>query len=1132
MYNCLYNTILHGGILLKKLISILLATAVIFTTAFGLGTGAYAKTGSNGFVTAELDEGEVYFDADYAEIGKTISAFISGREDEEFFYKWYLDNEQINDYENFYTPCKGDLEKLMTVEIYDTDCELVGKKSMLISELPVLYIEVEDRKAIVKKDVQLDAQMTVQGNSEFNDASILYTGATQIKGRGNSTWQADKKPYKLKLDSKTDLFGMGKSKHWVLMSNPYDTSHMRNELSYRLSGDMGIDYQQSVWVDLVLNGEVLGLYQLCEHVRIDDTRVDITDWEDVAEDAAKAIYKKNTDIMTKNERDELIDIMAADLNWVTEDTVTYKGNTFTVSDYFDVPEITGGYLFEVDTHEYTYLTPHNVKFTVDSPEGIGSGMLDYLKDYYNAFEAALFSDDYCTVYNGKRMRYTEFIDVDSFVTGILVNEIFENLDFGSNSTWMSKEIGGKIVYGPVWDMDYTTVSSFNNWTTGKKAWINRMLGDPAFMSILRDKYFEHRYTDILDMLKDGGDIDTFYDEIHSAAVNNDLIWPSQVGFEDNVRDLRWRLQNKINWLDKQFLTLNTALTSVGSSGGKINLDDIYLEINQNSVYFAAFGAEEAVIHINGVPLDKIANPDGFFEYTIPEGTKHGVISASVYYDDGNTVSADYAVFGKDVENIQVTRAPDKLLYEAGEALDLTGLQLTAAYSDGTGSTVEPEAAYTCVDDSLGTQFFAYGKVTEKPGNVYLVLKYKNAETKLAIDVKPRQNFEEVDAMLAQLPEDCSTSGYLIKKLFEAKTAYDALSLTAKSKLKNADRLAAAYAAFGEAAQSTTNSVMGAYADGLFRIGSKENIVICAKGTPKKIGMVFSTGDTLTMSRDHKNIISIKQVGDYELWTVNQMLNGAVEYYDIKATYPGNPPSDYNRITINELQTDGEYIKSVTANNYAVQNETYTVTVNPSEKVSKIRFSENSSVVGTAQNGENYSFAFETVGLHSITLSYFADGVWTDYRTYDVYVREPAAVDTKVFKVDFAEKDYHSDAQIKVVTEINVPAPQLVSDGEVIELTAQEKNGFKIWTGAYPTEKTYTLMVNGEVIAENISSFRLGDVNVDSSINSFDALLVLQHAVGKIELTQDQMRRADMNGDGAYNSYDALKILQVSTGEIN
>ena len=53
----------------------------------------------------------------------------------------------------------------------------------------------------------------------------------------------------------------------------------------------------------------------------------------------------------------------------------------------------------------------------------------------------------------------------------------------------------------------------------------------------------------------------------------------------------------------------------------------------------------------------------------------------------------------------------------------------------------------------------------------------------------------------------------------------------------------------------------------------------------------------------------------------------------------------------------------------------------------------------------------------------------------------------------------------------------------------------------------------------------GDVNNDKKVNSKDALMLQQHAVGLITLTADQKKRADMNADGKYNSTDALLILK-------
>ena len=59
----------------------------------------------------------------------------------------------------------------------------------------------------------------------------------------------------------------------------------------------------------------------------------------------------------------------------------------------------------------------------------------------------------------------------------------------------------------------------------------------------------------------------------------------------------------------------------------------------------------------------------------------------------------------------------------------------------------------------------------------------------------------------------------------------------------------------------------------------------------------------------------------------------------------------------------------------------------------------------------------------------------------------------------------------------------------------------------------------------------GDVNNDYKINSFDALLTLQQAVGSITLTDAEKNSADVNKDSKINSSDALMILQYAVGEL-
>ncbi|MCQ2485875.1 MAG: CotH kinase family protein [Clostridia bacterium] len=1042
---------------MKKIISILLAASIIF------GCFAFEAFAADdkGFTVYNPDTDNIAFDVKYPEIGKKITVSVKDREGEAFLYKWFIDNNQVNDFTDSYTPVDGDNEKMLTVKVYDTDCELVGEKSVFISSLPVVYIETESRKPVVSKTDYLNANMKIQGNSEFDDSSVLYEGKTEIKGRGNSTWYSEKKPYKLKLNSKSDLFGMGKSKHWVLLSNPYDSSNMRNDVSYKLSEDMGLNTQKCVWVELVLNGCHVGLYQLVEHVRIEENRVNITKWDDIAEDAAKAIYKKNTDIMTKAERDELIDIMTENMNWVTTDTVTYKNNSFKVSDYYSVPSITGGYLIEasVDVSPNGFVVPSGLKLVVDEPEGIGAGMKEYISGYYSALDKALFSNDYCTEYQGKTMRYSDFIDVESFAKGILINEIFENSDFGTKSTWMSKDIDGKIVFGPIWDMDYTTISSFNVWTTAKKAWIKRILSDPMFMNVVRNIYFEYRYTAIQDIIKNGGYFDSAYDKITDAAIKNDRLWNNSLLFEDNADDFRIRLQRKIKWLDEQFKTLDSALASVAVKNNYsqfINSTDLELTLDNDSLTVKPSNTVSTIkVFSDGNLIQTIDNP--LEKNTVNLGdAADGIITVYAYDSNGIAVAGKNAANQKSVSALTVKQKSGDKKYAVGESVNADDFVLTATFTDGSSENVMPSLIYTYAKDSLASQRFCDGKVTDKAGKVYAVFMYGNNSTEIQLNVLPTEDYLTVESFISEIPNDYSDKDFF-KALFEAQTRYEKLSNAAKAKVSNYSVLNSAMQKLNDAASADDVSVIGCYSDGAMRADAKNNIVVLVKGTSRSLIVKYPDSSKSTYGKVSKNVLSVKETSGYELWTINQTVNSGIEYFDMYATYPTGSQRASIRV----------YVKDLLVNNT---------------------------------------------------------------REYEETPIEPLMTGN-VFYTQCPDEPVSDGISVKLITDDAVNNVNIVSGDKTVELSPSvEKNGYKIWNGTIADDNEYSIYVEGKLAAQSIKFNAVkGDVNFDMTINSFDALLVMQHSVGITTLSELQQKCADVMENGTVNSADALLILQYSVG---
>ena len=272
-----------------------------------------------------------------------------------------------------------------------------------LTNLPTVVINTEGAKEITSKENELSSVVYIVSEGGKN---LLATKNTGVRGRGNASWNFPKKPYRLKFDEKQQLLDApAKAKKWTLINNYGDKTLMRNILAFELSRRFGLAYTPYCHpVDVVLNGEYRGCYQLCDQIEVNKNRVNITEME--PEDVA-------------------------------------------------LPELSGGYLIEVDAYASTeashFYSTLGTPVTIKSPddEDIVNAQTRYITDYFNRMENAVFASNFADPETG----YRRYLDLDSFLKHFMVGEMSGNTDTYW-SVYMTKDReSDKFFTGPVWDFD-------------------------------------------------------------------------------------------------------------------------------------------------------------------------------------------------------------------------------------------------------------------------------------------------------------------------------------------------------------------------------------------------------------------------------------------------------------------------------------------------------------------------------------------------------------------------------------------------------------------------------------------------------------------------------------------------------
>ena len=140
-----------------------------------------------------------------------------------------------------------------------------------LTNIPTVYITTVNGQEPYDKVHEIRCFIRV-----LDGASVLEDSAL-VRLRGNASMGYPKKPYHIRFDKKHAVVGSpAKARRWTLINNWGDKTLMRNLLAFELSRRLEMPYTPfGRAVDVVMNGDYKGCYQLCDQVHVHKGRVEV-----------------------------------------------------------------------------------------------------------------------------------------------------------------------------------------------------------------------------------------------------------------------------------------------------------------------------------------------------------------------------------------------------------------------------------------------------------------------------------------------------------------------------------------------------------------------------------------------------------------------------------------------------------------------------------------------------------------------------------------------------------------------------------------------------------------------------------------------------------------------------------------
>ena len=391
-----------------------------------------------------------------------------------------------------------------------------------LTNLPALYINTYDGSNIDSKTTYKYAKMW-----RMQDGQTEIFDSMEIRGRGNSTWSnPPKKPYRIKFKSKEKLLGKGyaNARNWTLLANAVDKSLIRNAVASFIGKQLGQVYVPAAqFVDVTLNGNFIGNYQISDHIDIRKHRINIV------------------------EQDE----------FPTEES-----------------DISGGYFMEMGSpggsQEIHFTTNRGVTVGVKSPDEdvIQRSQINYIRDFMNNVESHIFSSNY----KDPEMGYRPLFDSLALASWYLTVEYTANCD-GLYSIYCYKEQGDdRLNMGPIWDFDI----AFNNcyrlgemtnklmldagYSSNERQWFRRMYNDPWFLNLIGRRWHKAVLEENL-VNKTLAFVDSLAAAIDESQRLNYMVWSINQRTWDELQ-LFSTYQEGIDYMKKFLVEHATYLSSV------------------------------------------------------------------------------------------------------------------------------------------------------------------------------------------------------------------------------------------------------------------------------------------------------------------------------------------------------------------------------------------------------------------------------------------------------------------------------------------------------------------------------------------------------------------------------------------